>query len=95
MEDNRSKEKILRSQFLAWCNRKGYKPVRSVHCLSAIGDVAMYKCKGRFTIEVATELEPSQTLVKAAGSTHGYSYPVLNKKLEAAAEFLGEENDSR
>jgi hypothetical protein len=67
----------------------GYKPVLSVHALSPVGVAALRCRKGSYSVEVSTELAPSQEAVRASGATHGYAYPLLNKPEAAALAFFG------
>lgn len=76
---------VVVDAFRGWAARNGFKVVRSV---ATVGDVALRCRKGKFSLEIATALAPTQVEVIASGAKHGYSYPMLNKAQPAALAFF-------
>ncbi len=53
----------LKAAFLAWCQAKGLKPVRSTGHDSRIGEARLVKHQNVYSVEVTTELPPEQHLL--------------------------------
>ena len=89
MNASQAVKTALKPLFVSWAAARGLRVVASIHVDSKIGDVALVVRKGCLvSIEQAVALDASQSAMIAAGFSHGYAYPLLNKSVDVARSFL-------